>query len=153
MKKSLIVGAGKHYKKHDCDVTLDIRPFPNIDVICDLNYQPWPFQACEFSYIYAIHVVEHICSLIAFMDEAHRILNRGGELHIETPNAGVNPDLEFCDPTHVRCYRPYTFYNYFTPEGIAKFGYTDKAWKILSMETPQLEVPNDIIKVVLTPLK
>lgn len=144
----LIVGAGKNFnKRDDNDVTLDIRPFDGIDVVADLNTR-WPFEDETFLHISACHVVEHLQDLIHFMDEAHRVLKRGGSIYIETPLAGADPDLEYCDPTHVRCYRPYTFNNYFTPEGIEQFGYTDKAWAILKnvMEA-------SVIKVHMTPIK
>lgn len=64
----------------------------------------------------------------------------------------MNPDLEWADPTHTRLFRPHSWLNYFTPEGIDKFGYTPYAWKI-SVETFQLEVPNDCIRVIGTPIE
>lgn len=132
--KRLIVGAGKHTPKAIGDVFLDIRQFEGVDVVWDLNITPWPFHEGDFIHVSAVHVVEHLNSLIEFMNEAHRVLIPGGSLYIETPLAGADPDLEFADPTHVRCYRKHTFINYFTPEGIERFGYTDKAWAIVHLE-------------------
>lgn len=130
----LILGSGPHWPKHPGDVFVDIRPFENVDVVHDLNKTPWPFEENSYDEISAIHVVEHLQSLLDFMNEAHRILKPGGSLYIETPCAGMDPDLEFADPTHVRCYRKHSFINYFSRAGIAKFGYTDRAWCIMHLE-------------------
>lgn len=140
--KRLIVGCGKNTIKEDQenDVFLDIRKFDNVDVVHDLNITPWPFKDNSFIHVSASHVVEHLNSLLDFMNEAHRIIAPGGSLYLTTPLAGVNVDLEFADPTHKRCYRLHTFMNYFTPEGVDRFGYTDKAWNI-----PVLRVENDCI--------
>jgi SAM-dependent methyltransferase len=144
----LICGAGKNYKKErQNDVTLDIRKFEGIDVVADLN-EPWPFDECEFTHVSALHVVEHLDSLLHFMDEAWRVLTKGGSLYIETPLAGGDADLEFSDPTHVRCYTVHTWINYFTPEGVHNFYYTDKEWAILFQK-----VEKSIIKIHLTPIK
>lgn len=147
----LIVGAGPHYKKtpgkEKQEVTLDIRKFKNIDIVHDLNHD-WPEDMHgQFLHISALHVVEHLNDLIHFMDQAWLCLKKGGSMYIETPLAGGDSDLEFCDPTHIRCYRPYTFTNYFTPEGIEQFGYTDKPWAILKNE-----VKMSVICVHLTPI-
>jgi predicted SAM-dependent methyltransferase len=126
--KRLILGPGKHWPKQENDCFCDIRPFEGVDVVHDLNIYPWPFNDRQFIHVSAVHVVEHLDSLLDFMNECHRVLIPGGSLYIETPLAGADPDLQFCDPTHIRCYRLHTFANYFTPEGIERFGYTDKAW-------------------------
>jgi len=130
----LVVGCGPNWPKRPNDVFLDIRPFDGVDVIHNLDQCPWPFNENTFDEISAIHVVEHLQNLLDFMDECHRILKPGGALYIETPEAGANPDLQFADPTHVRCYRKHTFVNYFTRSEAPKFGYTDKHWSIWHLE-------------------
>ena len=148
----LVLGAGKNQRiegaRHH-----DRYKFPGIDTVFDLNSDHWFIHTPMATRIIATHVIEHVDSLINFMDQAWTILDIGGVLEIETPNAGVNPDLTHCDPTHVRCYRPYTFHNYFTPYGIEKFGYTSKAWRIIEVKTVQLEVPDDVIIAKLSPIK
>jgi len=126
--KRLILGAGKKTVKTDIDTFLDLRPFKDVDIVHNLDILPWPIKDNEYTSVCAVHLVEHLKSLTDFMNECHRIISPGGTLYLETPLAGVNPDLEFADPTHVRCYRLHSFINYFTPEGIHEFGYTDKAW-------------------------
>lgn len=130
----LIVGCGPNWPKRNGDVFLDVRPFAGVDVVHDLNIIQWPFADDSMNEISAIHVVEHLDSLLDFMNECHRILKPGGSLYIETPEAGANLDLQFADPTHVRCYRKHTFVNYFTRAEAPKFGYTDKLWSIWHLE-------------------
>lgn len=127
------LGAGKTEKKPG-DIFVDLRPFEGIDIVHDLNLTPWPFESGTVSEINAIHVVEHLESLLTFMDECHRVLMPGGSLYIETPEAGNDIDLTHADPTHVRCYRKHSFTNYFTRQGVERFGYTDKAWCILHLD-------------------
>lgn len=130
----LILGAGPRHNRLPGDVCLDIRAFPGVDIVHDLDVHPWPIKDCSYDSVIAIHVVEHLKTLlIPFMNECHRILKPGASLYLETPLAGANPDMEFCDPTHVRCYRVYSFVNYLSPEGVKQFGYTDKAWNFFSL--------------------
>lgn len=131
--KQLVLGAGIAWEKEPNQTLVDIIPSYNIDVVTDLN-EDWPFKDNTYDSIVAIHIIEHLKDLLHFMNEAHRVLKAGGTLYIETPIAGEEPDLEFADPTHIRCYRPHTFINYMTIEGIAKFKYTDKCWGNLHIE-------------------
>lgn len=128
----IILGAGK-YQRQEGWQTLDQFAFDGIDIVHNLNNQ-FPLESSSITELSAIHVVEHLENLVNFMDECHRVLIPGGSLYIETPEAGTNPDLQFADPTHVRCYRKHTFINYFTLAGIEAFGYTNKAWAILHIE-------------------
>lgn len=144
----LVVGCGPEWPKTKDDVFLDRIKFSGVDVVHDLNVVPWPFGDGTFDEVSAIHVVEHLQSLLSFMDEAHRVLKPGGSLYIETPEAGGNFDLTHADPTHVRCYRKHTFINYFTRAEAHKFGYTNRLWAIL-----HLEVRNAVIIVHLSPIK
>lgn len=147
MIKQLVLGAGIGWNKQLNQTLVDILPVEGIDVVTDLN-EPWPFEDNSFDSIVAIHLIEHLKDLLHFMSEAHRVLRSGGTLYIETPIAGEDPDLEFADPTHIRCYRPHTFINYMTIEGIAKFGYTDKCWGSL-----HIEKKDSIMIIHLMPIK
>ena len=133
----LILGAGKWTEKKKGDTFCDIRPFENIDIVHDLNITPWPWADNSFMHISALHIVEHLNDLISFMDECWRVLKPGCSVYIETPEAGSNFDLTHCDPTHKRCFRSYTWSNYFSPEGVRDFGYTQKAWCMLKQEAKE----------------
>jgi len=137
--KTLIVGCGSHVEFKEKDhVYLDIRPYKNVDVVHNCDDYPWPFEDNSFLNISAIHVVEHLHKLLTpFMDECWRILMPGGALYIETPCAGMDPDLEWADPTHVRCYRPHSFTNYFLRAEMHKLNYTARPWSLLHLEVPE----------------
>ncbi len=137
MQKRLILGCGSRTVKSTDfeDILLDVLPLPGVDVVHDLNIAPWPFDDGGFMHLSALHLVEHLQSLVSFMNEAWRVLAPGGSLYIETPMAGADIQLQYADPTHVRCYTQYSFINYFTPEGIDAWHYTDKAWCIYKVGT------------------
>lgn len=148
MFQRLVLGCGRFHPRKEGDVNLDIQPFENVDVVHDLN-KPYPFEDNTFDAILSLHIVEHLKDMIHYMDECWRVLKEGGEMYLETPLAGANTELEFADPTHVRCYTTYTFHNYFTLTGIHNFGYTDKPWAIISCYTkqsqPHLSSPPDVL--------
>lgn len=145
--KRLILGCGKHHVKQENEITVDILSFPCVDIVADLNLA-WPFEDNSVESISAIHLVEHLDSLIHFMNESWRVLKPGGSLYLETPLAGGDVDLEWADPTHKRCYRLHTFVNYFSLEGIDRFGYTDRGWNFF-----YLAVVNNCIIIHAYPLK
>jgi hypothetical protein len=147
MSKTIILGAGKTQRIDGAD-HLDRFTFEGIQITHDLNLIPWPIKDSTYMHASAIHVVEHLHSLINFMNEAHRILQVGGDLYIETPEAGADSDLTHADPTHIRCYRKYTFINYFTPRGIENFGYTDKAWCM-----HKTDAVNGVLHIHCSPIK
>lgn len=139
--KTLHLGAGRHTAKTPEDTFLDLRPFDRIDIVHDLNSRPWPIPDSEYEHISALHVVEHLeTKLLPFMNECWRILKQGGSMYLTTPDAGGDVDLAWCDPTHVRLYRPYSFLNYFSPEGVERFGYTDKPWMFSKCESVDSEI-------------
>ena len=150
--KSLVLGAGPFHKRRNPsheETLVDIRDFDGaVDVVHDLNQIPWPFEDNTFDEIVAIHLVEHLDSLLDFMNEAWRVLAPGGAVYIVTPEAGSNFDLTHSDPTHVRCFRRHTWINYFTRFEGPKFGYTDRFWAILD-----LRVEGGCVKIHASPLK
>lgn len=151
--KTLILGAGKYQREPNAD-HLDIYPFPGINILVDLNARQWDIPSESYDHINATHVIEHLTSLLAFLDECHRILRKGGSLYCISPAAGRNDLLEFSDPTHKRCFNKWSIINYATPQGIQQFGYTDKAWAILDINDEITEGPNkDCLVFLITPLK
>jgi SAM-dependent methyltransferase len=141
--RRLVLGPGAHTEKTAADTFVDLRPLPAVDVAWDLNRTPWPFGNEEFAQVEAHHLIEHLHSLITFMDECWRVLEPGGSVYLTTPLAGADgcPDLQWCDPTHVRPgFRPHSFINYFTPEGIERFHYTSLPWAFRRLEVDEWKV-------------
>lgn len=83
--KLLDIGGGSaHFKNYRPDVTsLDILPFPGIDVVADAHDMPFP--AGQFSGIVMLDVLHHLQRPVKFLREAARILKPGGRLAMIEP--------------------------------------------------------------------
>ena len=117
MPRILDVGCG--INKRPGSIGIDRNPSTAADVICDLDHFPYPFADRAFDELYAIHVIEHVTDIIRTMEEFHRLVRRGGLIHIETPH--YTDFSSFCDPTHKHHLTSYSF-RYFG-ENNAGFGY------------------------------
>lgn len=115
-------------------VNVDMLDLPGIDVVHNLMDLPYPFEDESATEIRAVDVLEHLDhytsdrrpSVIAFIEECHRILKPGGELYIQTP--GYDAEFMWQDVTHVRGFHPKSM-DLFDPDtGYGKTnGYYSKA--------------------------
>ena len=95
---TLDIGCGS--SKSEGTWGIDLYPFPGVDQTLDLNVTPWDLPSDQFETIYANHIIEHVASVPAFMNEVHRISKDGATLKIVTPHfSSVD---SYGDPTHVR---------------------------------------------------
>ncbi len=102
-------------------VNVDFVDLPGIDVVHNLMDFPYPFEDGCASEIKAVDVLEHLDnyttdrrpSVIAFIEECHRILKPGGELFIQTP--GYDAEFLWLDVTHVRGFHPQSM-DFFDPD-------------------------------------
>jgi SAM-dependent methyltransferase len=79
-----IGGGTAHIKEIRPDiVTTDIMRFPGIDVVADAHQLPFPDRS--FSGIVMLDVLHHLERPIAFLNEAARLLDRGGRLAMMEP--------------------------------------------------------------------
>lgn len=85
----LDIGGGSAHVKafRDDVVTLDILPFPGIDVVGDAH--ELPFRDASFSGIVMLDVLHHLERPVAFLREAARVLRPGGKLAMMEP--GITP--------------------------------------------------------------
>ena len=85
----LDIGGGSAHVKdfHDDVVTLDILPFPGIDVVADAH--DMPFADASFAGIIMLDVLHHLERPVAFMREAARVLQPGARLAMIEP--GITP--------------------------------------------------------------
>ncbi|MFH1751772.1 MAG: methyltransferase domain-containing protein [archaeon] len=68
-------------------LNLDFNPSADVDIICDLNKLPYPFEDQSIDFIEINCVVEHLqIHLIDFLKEAKRILKHRGRMHLRTDN-------------------------------------------------------------------
>ena len=59
--------------------------------VCDIESEPLPFEPGSFDLIYASEVIEHCVDTSAFLGELNRMLRRGGQLLLSTPNSAFWP--------------------------------------------------------------
>jgi SAM-dependent methyltransferase len=94
--KVLDVGCG--INKQPGAIGLDRNPASRADVLADLDRFPYPFRDSSFDRLTAVHVIEHVSDVLRAMEEFHRLVRAGGEVHIVTPH--YTDFSSFCDPTH-----------------------------------------------------
>ena len=131
IKLDLACGASK--QSNDW-VGIDILPFHGVDIIHDIEEQPFPLPDECCSVILASHILEHInpakFGFINLMNELWRVMKPNGELMISVPYAGSKGYWQ--DPTHCNPIIQDTFF-YFDPlavgGGLYRF-YEPKPWKI-----------------------
>jgi SAM-dependent methyltransferase len=79
-----IGGGTAHVKNVRSDVlSIDILPFPGIDVVCDAHSLTFPDS--KFAGIIMIDVLHHLERPIVFLNEASRVLRPGGVLAMIEP--------------------------------------------------------------------
>lgn len=139
-------------------MNVDLLDLPGIDVVHNLMDFPYPFEDESATHIKAVDVIEHLdnyayinCGLdvdlskpliakptiIAFVEECHRILKSGGELFIQAP--GYRAEFAWQDPTHVRPFHPRTF-DLFDPE--SEYGKTNGYYSKAHFKVRSEELPN-----------
>lgn len=100
--------------------------------LVDLDETPWPWDDDSATYILASHVLEHLDSVVAFMDEAHRVLAPGGILEVRVPHwqhANAHQD-----PTHQHTFTEGSM-DYFLedcPDDLEPLG--EGRWSLVSTE-------------------
>ncbi|MGL4324960.1 MAG: class I SAM-dependent methyltransferase [Beijerinckiaceae bacterium] len=93
-----IGGGSAHFKNYRPDVTsLDILPFPGIDVVADAHQMP--FEANTFSGIVMLDVLHHLQRPVQFIREAARVLQPGGRLAMIEPGMSAVSKI-FYDKFH-----------------------------------------------------
>ncbi len=79
---------------------VDLHKYAGVDQVLDMNDLPWDLPANRFETIYAHHVIEHVSSVVDFMNEIHRVAKPNAEVHIVTPHFSSVDSYK--DPTHLR---------------------------------------------------
>ena len=90
---------------------IDMRSYPGVDVVHDLERFPWPLEESRFDRIILRDAIEHFEDVVRTMEELHRIAKPGGRIEIWTPHF-AHPN-SFHDPTHKHHFSFGTF-DYFT---------------------------------------
>lgn len=95
-----IVNLGSGNKPIQGALNVDISPSTRPDVVHDLNRVPWPLPDGEFDEIHGYDVVEHVESVVSFMEEVHRISRNGARVKLTVPHFSCANTWR--DPTHQR---------------------------------------------------
>lgn len=122
MKLNLACGKHKIPGWFNVDISPEVQP----DYQVNLLKFPWDWLNVSYNHIGEIeeiscsHFVEHIGDeLIAFMDEAHRVLKPGGLFRIRCPYYTSIRAVQ--DPTHKR-FISEAMFQYFSAEGRKRLG-------------------------------
>lgn len=108
----LDVGCGR--RKQPGFVGMDIRPWPGVDIVHDLEDTPWPLPDNSCSIVVMSHVFEHVSPkrTLDVMAEIHRVCQPDAQVAMSGPY-GVGYRWQQ-DPTHCNPIVEATLY-YFDP--------------------------------------
>ena len=109
MNSIIDIGCGTN--KQPGTIGIDRRGLPGVDVVCDFE-RGLPFRDGAITTAYAIHLVEHIHDLNAFMEELYRVCEPNAKVYVITPY--YMSRNAFVDPTHVRFMTEKSF-EYYVP--------------------------------------
>lgn len=111
MKLNLACGK----RKLDGFKGVDLRPGDGVDIVCDLEQYPWPFEDNSVGEIYISHYAEHTKDLMKFMNELWRVCENEAKVTIVGP---YQTSMQaWADPTHTRVLSE------------ATWAYYNKAWR------------------------
>lgn len=91
--------AAKAEGNHVEVTNVDLEHYPGVNVACDLNEIPWPFESDHYDRVVGYDVIEHLQSPICTMNEIWRVLKPGGVADILVPSTDGRGAWQ--DPTHV----------------------------------------------------
>ena len=137
----LDIACGQH-KDGPGWIGMDIQAREGVDIVHDLNMQPWPVESDSVDQAKAWHIVEHIppCCVtekgtlfpfLEFMNECWRVLKVGARLDIETPygsSAGFHHDPTHCNPVDE------VTFEHFDPAYRRYQTYRPKPWMIVDLK-------------------
>ena len=96
-EKILDIGCGK--MKHRGAIGIDKFPAEGVDIVHDLNIEPWPIEANSIDKFYCTHVIEHIRELQVLAREIVRIAKDKAIIEFVTPH--FSSYTSYGDPTHL----------------------------------------------------
>ncbi len=120
-----------HNQKPEDFVGVDIYPYDDVDVVCDLNKPDWPFEDGSVGLFRLQDAIEHLKDPILTMKEIHRCLAPHGWALIEVPSTDGRG--AFQDPTHVSFWNSNSFW-YYTKAQQAQFINTPVKFQLNRLE-------------------
>lgn len=103
---------------------VDLRPFPGVNLVADLNVHPYPIEDDRFDVVYANHIAEHLDDVQGFFSEIHRVAKHGATVVLETPH--FSNRSAYADPTHRHAFSA-RYLDFFCGSKPRSLGIADKA--------------------------
>ena len=79
------INLGSGNKPIDDYINVDIHEFKGVNIVHDLNKQPYPFKTNISEEIICSHVLEHLDEPDKALTEMHRIIKTNGKIKIKVP--------------------------------------------------------------------
>lgn len=93
----LNLGAGD--ERPDGFLHVDLLPGDGVDIVADLDRDPWDFATASVEHIRAYHCFEHLVDKALTLNECYRVLVPGGTVEFEVPT--TDGWGAWSDPQHV----------------------------------------------------
>ena len=133
----LNIGSGTQKFEEEGWINIDIYQYPEVDIVRDVE-KGLPFDDESVEKIYTSHFLEHVKDLNFVMEECHRVLKKGGVMHIIVPF--FRRIEAYRDPTHIRFFTDQTFL-YFTQPIATDWHFRTKCnFAIVSQELNKFEL-------------
>lgn len=102
LKEKVILDLGCGSKKLKGSLGIDIRAFPGVDAVCDLNRPDWPIRNGSVDAVWGNQIIEHVDDVIAFLESIHRCVKVGADVVLLAPH--YTSVYAWSDPTHRRAF-------------------------------------------------
>ncbi len=121
MKSEVILNLGCGATKIPNSIGVDSVALDGfVDLVHDLNVEPYPFEDNYADEIHFYHVLEHLQQPLKKLEEIHRILKPGGILYMRIPHfssMGAFSDLTHIKPfgyTSFDCFEKDKYHHFYT---------------------------------------
>lgn len=112
-EKEVVIDIGCGDDKVSGAIGLDIVKLESVDILATADAPRLPFQTNSIDTAYCNHIIEHLESVVEFMEELCQVVRPGGEIIIRTPH--FTSYGAYTDPTHQQTFGYYSL-DYFCSE-------------------------------------
>jgi SAM-dependent methyltransferase len=127
-KEKNVVHLGCGASKLKGAIGIDMLNFPSVDIIHNLNNVPWPFDSGSVDVFFAHSIVEHLDSVVSFLNEIWRIGKPGARVIISVPY--FRSVDSFSDPTHRHFFTSRSMDYFLTGDnGLSRYRYSECTFK------------------------